>query len=197
MLSERIPANSKGSHGGSKKKLEKKNWCVLLSTLIRPKFKRTQHVIHVIKAGRKERGGRLYDWQWVYDITSVLRLLRIPWTAMRKNQSAVKEIGDCKKLATICRQSVLRYFGQLAHGEFNNLVKLVVVGNGENKCARGRSPTRCSDQIKATCANLKQLFPVSLRESVGGKLLVTMLIPILSAEGTTKMMIWYWPLSLV
>lgn len=76
------------------------------------------------------------------------RMLRIPWTAHRTNVSVLSELKIRTRLSSICLQRVLQFFGHIARRDGDNLEKLIVSGNVPGKRARGRSPTRWTDQVQ-------------------------------------------------
>ncbi|VEN37907.1 unnamed protein product [Callosobruchus maculatus] len=76
------------------------------------------------------------------------RMLRIPWTARRTNQSILEELNITTRLSSLCMKRVLQYFGHIARRPDNNIDKLIVMGEVHGKRSRGRSPMRWSDQIR-------------------------------------------------
>lgn len=75
------------------------------------------------------------------------RMLRIPWTAFRTNESILKELNIKQRMSAICLKRVLQYFGHIARKPADNLEKLIVTGKMAGTRSRGRSPTRWSDQV--------------------------------------------------
>lgn len=76
------------------------------------------------------------------------RLLRIPWTARRTNQSILVERSVTTRLSSLCMRKVLQYFGHVARRRDDNVDRLIVMGEVQGRRSRGRSPMRWSDQIK-------------------------------------------------
>ncbi len=74
------------------------------------------------------------------------RMLRIPWTAKRTNQSILSEIGEERRLSSEVYARILKYFGHVTRA--NTLESIVVQGKVDGKRSRGRSPTRWSDLIR-------------------------------------------------
>lgn len=79
---------------------------------------------------------------WVYR-----RILRIPWTAHRTNESVLQELNINTRLSTIINRNILRYFGHITRRK-EGMERLIVEGGVEGRRSRGRSPSRWSDQIK-------------------------------------------------
>lgn len=83
------------------------------------------------------------------------RMLGIPWTAKRTNVSILTQLNVKTRLSTTCLHRVLSYFGHIMRRGDESLEKLVVVGGIEGKRARGRSPTRWSDQVRVATSSSK------------------------------------------
>jgi len=66
----------------------------------------------------------------------VLRLLRVPWTAKRSNQSILKEISPEYSLEGLILKLKLQYFGHLMP-RANTLVKTLMLGKIEGRRRRG------------------------------------------------------------
>ena len=79
------------------------------------------------------------------------RLLRVPWTASRSNQSILKEISPEYSLEGLMLKLKLQYFGHLMR-RVNSLEKTLMLGGIGGRRRRGRqrmrwldaSPTRCT-----------------------------------------------------
>ena len=65
------------------------------------------------------------------------RLLRVPWSARRSNQSILKEISPEYSLAGLMLKLKLQYFGHLM-GRANSLEKTLLLGEIEGGRRRGR-----------------------------------------------------------
>ena len=65
------------------------------------------------------------------------RLLRVPWTARRSNQSILKEINAEYLLEGWMLKLKLQYFGHLM-GRANSLEKTLMLGKTEDKRRRGQ-----------------------------------------------------------
>ena len=65
------------------------------------------------------------------------RLLRVPWTAMRSNQSILKEISPRCSLEGLILKLKLQYFGHLMR-RVDSLEKTLMLGKTEDRRRRGR-----------------------------------------------------------
>ena len=69
------------------------------------------------------------------------RLLRVPWTARRSNQSILKEISPGCSLEGLMLKLKLQYFGHLMR-RANSFEKTVMLGKKEGRRRRGWQRTR-------------------------------------------------------
>ena len=74
------------------------------------------------------------------------RLLRIPWTARRSNQSIQKEISPGISLEGVMVKLKLQYFGHLMR-RVDSLEKILMLGGIGGKRRRGRQRMRWLDGI--------------------------------------------------
>ena len=74
------------------------------------------------------------------------RLLRVPWTARRSNQSILKEISPECALEGVMPKLKLQYFGQVM-GRVDSLEKTLMLGGIEGRRRRGRQRMRWLDGI--------------------------------------------------
>ena len=74
------------------------------------------------------------------------RLLRVPWTARRSNQSILKEISPGISLERMMLKLKLQYFGHLVR-RVDSLEKTLMVGGIGGKRRRGRQRMRWLDGI--------------------------------------------------
>ena len=74
------------------------------------------------------------------------RLLRVPWTARRSNQSILKEISPEYSLQGLMLKLKLQYFGHLMR-RADSLEKTVMLGKIEGRRRRGRQRMRWLDGI--------------------------------------------------
>ena len=76
----------------------------------------------------------------------VRRLLRVPWTARRSNQSILKEISPEYSLEGLRLNLKLQYFGHLMR-RADSLEKTLMLGRIEGRSRRGRQRMRWLDGI--------------------------------------------------
>ena len=69
------------------------------------------------------------------------RLLRVPWTARRSNQSILKEIGPDYSLEGLLLKLKLQYFGHLVR-RADSLEKTLMLGKIEGRRRRGQQRMR-------------------------------------------------------
>ena len=74
------------------------------------------------------------------------RLLRVPWTARRSNQSILKEISPKCSLEGLMLRLKLQYFGHLM-GRADSSEKTLMLGKIEGRRRRGRQRVRWLDGI--------------------------------------------------
>ena len=74
------------------------------------------------------------------------RLLRVPWTARRSNQSILKEISPGCSLEGMMLKLKLQYFGYLMR-RVDSLEKTLMLGGIGGRRKRGRQRMRCLDGI--------------------------------------------------
>ena len=74
------------------------------------------------------------------------RLLRVPWTARRSNQSILKEISPGCSLEGLMLKLKLQYFGHLMQ-RADSLEKTLMLGNSEGRRRRGQQRMRWLDGI--------------------------------------------------
>ena len=86
---------------------------------------------------RRIDGFELWCWR---------RLLRVPWTARRSNQSILKEISPGYSLEGLMLKLKLQYFGHLM-GRVDSLEKTLMLGGNGCRRKRGRQRMRWLDGI--------------------------------------------------
>ena len=92
-----------------------------------------------IKKAERQRIDAFKLWCW-------RRLLRIPWTARRSNQSILKEIKPEWSLEGLILKLKLQYFGHLMQ-RTDSLEKILMLGKIEDRRRRGQLRMRWSDGI--------------------------------------------------
>ena len=84
------------------------------------------------------------------------RLLRVPWTAKRSNQSILKEISPEYSLEGLMLKLKLQSFGRLM-GKADSLEKTLMLGKIEGRRRRGWQKMRWSDGINSMDMSLSEL----------------------------------------
>ena len=74
------------------------------------------------------------------------RLLQVPWTAVRSNQSILKEISPVYSLERLMLKLKLHYFGHLVR-RVDSLEKTLMLGGIGGRRRRGRQRMRWLDGI--------------------------------------------------
>ena len=93
----------------------------------------------------------------VFELWCWKRLLRVPWTARRSNQSILKEISPWSSLELMMLKLKLQYFGYLMW-RVNSLEKTLILGGIEGMRRRGRPRMRWLDGIPDSMdVNLSEL----------------------------------------
>ena len=92
-----------------------------------------------VKKAERPRIDALELWCW-------RRLLRVPWTAKRSNQSILKEISPEYSLEGLMLKLKLQYFGHLMR-RADSLEKTLMLGKIEGGWRRGQQRMRWLDGI--------------------------------------------------
>ena len=92
-----------------------------------------------IKKAEHQRTDAFELWHW-------RRLLRVPWTARRSNQSILKEIKPEYSLERLMLKPKLQYFGHLMQ-RANSLEKTLMLEEIKGKRRRGQQRIRGLDSI--------------------------------------------------
>ena len=93
----------------------------------------------IIKKAEHQRIDAFELWCW-------RRLLRVPWTARRSNQSVLKEISPGCSLEGLMLKLKLQYFGHLMW-RTDSLEKTLILGKIEDKKRGGQQRVRWLDGI--------------------------------------------------
>ena len=83
---------------------------------------------------------------WCFRIVCWRRLLRVPWTARRSNQSILKKISPGYSLVGLILKPKLQYFGHLRQ-RADSFEKTLMLGNTEGRRRRGRQRMTWLDGI--------------------------------------------------
>ena len=92
-----------------------------------------------VKKAEHQRIDAFKLWCW-------RRLLRVPWTARRSNQSIIKEISPGCSLEGMMLKLKLQYFGHLMR-RVDSLEKTLMLGKIEGRRRRGQQRMRWLDGI--------------------------------------------------
>ena len=95
-----------------------------------------------VKKAERWRTDAFEVWFW-------RRLLRVPWTARRSNQSILKLISPDNSLEGLTLKLKLQYFGHLMC-RADSLQKTLMLGKIEGRIRRGQQKTRWLDGITDT-----------------------------------------------
>ena len=92
-----------------------------------------------VKKAEHQRIDAFELWCWI-------RLLRVPWTARRSNQSILKEISPACSLEGLMLKLKLQYFGRLMR-RVDSLEKTLMLGGIGGRRRSGRQRMRWLDGI--------------------------------------------------
>ena len=92
----------------------------------------------------------------VFELWCWRRLLRVPWTAKRSNQSILKEISPEYSLEGLMLKLKLQYFGQLMW-RTDSFEKTLMLGKSEGRGIRGWQRMRWLDGITSMDMSLSKI----------------------------------------
>ena len=98
----------------------------------------------MVKKAERQRIDAFKLWCW-------RRLLRVPWTARRSNQSILKEVSLGCSLEGLMLKLKLQYFGHLIQ-RTDSLEKTLILGNIEARRKGGQQRMRWLDGITNSMA---------------------------------------------
>ena len=106
-----------------------------------------------MKKGERQRIDAFELWCW-------RRLLRVPWTARRSNQSILKEISPGVSLERMMLKLKLQSFGHLMR-RVDSLEKTLMLGGIGGRRRRGQQRMRClhgiTDSMDVSLSELSEL----------------------------------------
>ena len=106
-----------------------------------------------VKKAERQRTDAFKLWCW-------RRLLRVPWTARRSNQSILKEISPGCSLEGLMLKLILQYSGHLMR-RVDSLEKTLMLGGIGGRRRRGRQRMRCldgnTDSMDVSLSELQEL----------------------------------------
>ena len=153
-LGSRITANCDGSHEITRCLFLGRKAMTNLDTILKSRGITLPTKVHLVKA--MVFPVVMYEWDsWTikkaehqridaFELWYWRRLLRVPWTAKRSNQSIIREISPEYSLERLMLKLKLQYFSHEVH-RADSLEKTLMLGKIESRGRRGRQRMRWLD----------------------------------------------------
>ena len=152
VISTKITADGDCSHEIKRRLLLGRKVTTNLDSILKSRDITLPTKVRLVKAGRSCMMWELdceESWtlkNWCFELWCWRRLLRVPWTARRSNQSILKEISPGWSMEGLMLKLKLQYFGHLMQ-RVDSLEKTLMLGGIGGRRRRGRQRMRWLDGI--------------------------------------------------